>query len=164
MERETDVRKSLAVPGFLLAMLVLAGCGAPAPVTPPAAPATDWAADDAAIRAALDASVEAFNRGDLAAHLAIYAPGVTFMTQDGPRPGVEPIERAFREKYFGADGLPIQPLRFEQLATRRLADDAALSTGRFILSGGDRPELSGWFTLVWERTLEGWRAVHDHSS
>jgi hypothetical protein len=74
-----------------------------------------------------------------------------------------PIAKAFREKYF-RDARPIQQLRYEQLAVRPLGPDAALATARWILSGGDKPDLSGWFTLAWERTPAGWRAVHDHSS
>ena len=125
--------------------------------------AGDWAADEADIRRQLNESVLAFNRGDLPGHLAIYDERVTFMTKDGPRPGIAPIEKAFRENYF-RDGQPIQQLRFEQLAVRPLGPEAALATARWILSGGDKPGLSGWFTLVWERTPAGWRAVHDHSS
>ena len=79
----------------------------------------DWASDEAQIRQSLAASVEAFNRGDLPGHLAIYDESVTFMTKDGPRPGIAPIEKAFREHYF-RDGQAIQQLRFEQLAVRRL--------------------------------------------
>jgi ketosteroid isomerase-like protein len=131
-------------------------------LVPPLALA-DWAADEAAIRGALAASVEAFNRGDLAGHLAIYDPAVTFMTKEGPRPGIAPIEQAFREHYF-KDGKPIQQLRFEQLAVRPLGPDTALATARWALSGGGKPEQAGWFTLVWQRTSSGWRAVHDHSS
>lgn len=131
-------------------------------LAPPLASA-DWAADESEIRQALAASVEAFNRGDLAGHLAIYDPGVTFMTKDGPRPGVAPIEQAFRDHYF-KDGKAIQQLRFEQLAVRQLGPDVALATARWALAGGGKPGQSGWFTLVWRRTAAGWRAVHDHSS
>lgn len=131
-------------------------------LAPPLASA-DWTADEADIRQALADSVDAFNRGDLPGHLAIYDPGVTFMTKDGPRPGVAPIEQAFRERYF-KDGKPIQQLRFEELAVRPLGPDSALATARWALAGGGKPELSGWFTLVWQRTAAGWRAVHDHSS
>ena len=125
--------------------------------------AADWPADEAAIRQALSDSVAAFNRGDLAGHLAIYDESVEFMTKDGPRPGIAPIEKAFREHYF-RDGQPIQQLRFEQLAVRRLTDDAAIATARWVLSGGGQPDQAGWFTLVFLRTGAGWRAVHDHSS
>ena len=130
-----------------------------------AAPAAvaDWAADEARIRQLLADSTEAFNQGDLAGHLAIYDPGVTFLTKDGPRPGVAPIEKAFRESYF-RDGKAIQQLRFEQLAVRPVGADAALATARWVLADGDRAEQSGWFTLVLLRGGGGWRAVHDHSS
>jgi len=124
--------------------------------------AADWAADEAEIRQLLAASTEAFNRGDLPGHLAIYDPGVTFMTKDGPRPGVAPIEKAFRDSYF-RDGKAIQQLRFEQLAVRPLGAEVALATARWSLSGGDKPDQTGWFTLVLQRGAAGWRAVHDHS-
>jgi ketosteroid isomerase-like protein len=130
-----------------------------------AAPAAtaDWAADEAEIRQRLADSALAFNRGDLAGHLAAYDESVTFMTKDGPRPGVAPIEKAFRETYF-RDGQAIQQLRFEQLAVRPLGPDVALATARWALSGGGKAEQSGWFTLAWVRTPAGWRVVHDHSS
>jgi uncharacterized protein (TIGR02246 family) len=125
--------------------------------------AADWAADEAAIREALAASAAAFNRGDLDGHLAIYDESVQFMTKDGPRPGIEPIEKAFRERYF-RDGQPIQQLSYSGLAVRRLSDDVAIATARWTLTGGEKPEQSGWYTLVLVRTAAGWRAVHDHSS
>ena len=121
-----------------------------------------WAADEAQIRAATHASAEAWNRGDLKGHLSIYVDSVTYMTRNGPRPGVGAIERDFTATFFH-QGMPKQQLRFEQLAVRRLGADAALETGRFILSGGGQADQSGWFTLVWVRTAEGWKAVHDHS-
>lgn len=122
-----------------------------------------WAADEAEIRSLLQGSADAWNRSDLAGHLAFYDRNVTFMTKDGPRPGVAGIEEAFKKSYF-KDGHPAQSLRFEQVAIRPLARDTALATGRFVLYGGGEAEQSGWFTLVWVRDAEGWRAVHDHSS
>jgi len=145
----------------LLCSLVLAACFAPAPG--PAPQPAAWAADEARIREATRASAEAWNRGDLKGHLAIYVDSVTFMTRSGPRPGVAAIEESFTRTYF-RDGSPRQQLRFEQVVLRPLGRDAALETGRFVLSGGGEPEQSGWFTLVWVRTAQGWRAVHDHSS
>ena len=119
--------------------------------------------DEAALRRLLQESADAFNAGDLSGHLASYDDSVTFMTKSGPRPGIAPIEKAFRERYF-KDGKPKQQLRFEQVAVRFLSDDVALVTGRYVLSGGNEPEQSGWFTTLWKRTLQGWRVVHDHSS
>ncbi len=137
------------------------GAAAQAAATP-SVPAT-WDADTAEIHALTKASSEAWNRGDLKGHLAFYVDTVTFMTANGPRPGVAAVEKAFTEKYF-RNGAPKQTLSFSQNVIRPLGRDAALETGRFQLSGGGEPEQSGWFTLVWVRTADGWRAVHDHSS
>lgn len=147
----------------VLLAAVLSGCAAPAASGAPAARPASWVEDEAAIREATRASAAAWNRGDLSGHLAIYVDTVTFMTRSGPRPGVDAIERAFAETYF-VDGAPRQNLRFEQVVIRPLGRDAALETGRFVLTGGGEPEQSGWFTLVWLRTPAGWKAVHDHSS
>lgn len=137
---------------FLALVLLLAGCAsAPRP-----------ADDEAQMRAALVESAAAWNRGDLRGHLAIYDESVTAMTKSGPRPGIAPIEAAFRRSYF-RDGRPKQALRLENVAVRMLSADSALTTGRFVLSGGGEPEQSGWFTLAWLRTSSGWKVVHDHS-
>jgi ketosteroid isomerase-like protein len=146
----------------LLPLLALAGACAPAAPAPAPVPAT-WAADEAAIAALLRGSSDAWNRADLRGHLGIYVDSVTFMTRDGPRPGIAPIEEAFSRTYWQG-GRPLQELRFERVATRPLGEGAALQTGRFVLAGGGLPEQSGWFTLVWVRTPAGWRVVHDHSS
>jgi len=153
--------KSLLRGSGILALAALAACAAR--VEPDRPSATAWAADVAAIRAATTASADAWNRGDLKGHVAIYVDSVTFMTRNGPRPGVAAIEQSFATTYF-RDGQPKQQLRFEQVTIRRLDANAALETGRFVLSGGGEPEQSGWFTLVWVRTAAGWKAVHDHSS
>ncbi len=145
---------------FALLLLVTVGGCQPADRAPEA---PDWAADEAEIRAALQSSADAWNRGDFKGHLAYYHPAVTFMTSDGPRPGVAAIEKAFSEKYF-VNGAPKQQLGFERIEVRPLGADSALATGRFLLSGGGEAEQSGWFTTIWFRTPEGWRTIHDHSS
>jgi uncharacterized protein (TIGR02246 family) len=159
------MRLALRLPFALLCGTLLAACAAPAagPAAGPAPVPASWSADEAQIRAAMAASAEAWNRADLRGHLAIYVDSVTFMTKTGPRPGVAAIEQSFTSAFF-RDGRPKQNLAFEQMVVRPLGRDAALGTGRFVLSGGGEPEQTGWFTLVWVRTAEGWRAVHDHSS
>src|SRR5437764_15485182 len=137
---------------ILVSLLLLVGCAAPQPAN-----------DEAQMMAALNASTQAWNRGSLQEHLAIYDPSVTAMTKQGPRRGVAPIEEAFSRSYF-RDGKPKQQLRTEQVATRMLSADSALMTGRFVLSGGGEQEQSGWFTLAWIRKPSGWKVVHDHTS
>lgn len=150
-----------SLPACFALLLVTGGC-ASRTASVLAVPAS-WSADVAQIRMATEASAAAWNRGNLKDHLAIYVDTVTFMTATGPRPGVAAVEEAFLAKYF-RDGRPKQTLSFSQLAIRPLGPNAAMETGRFLLSGGGEADQSGWFTLVWVRTAEGWRVVHDHSS
>ncbi len=152
---------------LVVSLLFLAAC-APAMSAPTPAPASasapaTWAADEASIAAALQEAADAWNRADMRGHLAMYVDSVTYMTPNGPRPGLAPIEATFT-RHLWSNGRPKQELRFEQTAIRPLGADAALATGRFVLHGGGAPDASGWFTLVWVRTAAGWRAVHDHSS
>ena len=148
----------------LWALLVALSAGACAPAMQAGSGPVpqSWSADEAQIRAAMQASADAWNRGDLKGHLAIYVDTVTFMTRNGPRPGVAAIEQSFTQTFFQG-GQPKQNLRFEQMVVRPLGPGSALGTGRFILSGGGQADATGWFTLVWVRTANGWRAVHDHS-
>lgn len=151
-------------PPILLTLLVAlaSACAAPA-LAPATVDPSRWDSDRAEILALTQGSADAWNRADLKGHLSFYVDTVTFMTRTGPRPGVAPVEDAFSRTYW-RDGRPIQQLGFDQVTIRPLSPDAALSTGRFRLTGGGQEEQSGWFTLVWIRTADGWRAVHDHSS
>ena len=114
------------------------------------------------IVATLMETAAAWNRGDIAGHVAAYADSAEFMAP-GPLIGRDRI-RASLLRSFWRDGQPLQQLRYEQVQVRGLGETHALMTGRFILSGGGRPDSSGWFTLVWEWTDGGWKIVHDHSS
>jgi len=113
--------------------------------------------------AALSASTESWNRGDLKGHLAIYAPSASWMSENGITPGVDAIETLYRKNYF-SDGKPKRNLRIEQIAVRSLSEGSAIMTARFVLFGNEKPEHSGWVTFVWVRTSAGWKVVHDHSS
>jgi len=104
----------------------------------------------------------AWNRGDIEGHVATYADSAEFMAP-GPLVGRDRIRESLLRSFW-REGRPLQQLRYEQVAIRRLGADHALMTGRFVLSGGGRPDRSGWFTLVWAWTDGGWKIVHDHSS
>lgn len=126
------------------------------------APADLAGVDREAILSLEAGTAAAWNRADLDAHVAAYADSAVFMAP-GPVVGRERT-RASLARGFWRDGRPVQQLRYEQLALRSLGDDHALMTGRFVRLGGGRADRSDWFTLVWARTPDGWRIVHDHSS
>lgn len=114
------------------------------------------------IRAALDSTAAGWNRGNLAQYLGAYTPDAQEMGPNGPRGGVEVIEQTMRNGFWKT-GRPLQALRYEQVNVRLLGKEHALVTGRFVLTGGEKPDRSGWFTTVWVHTKAGWRMFFDHS-
>ena len=138
--------------------LALVACTPPASSTP---------APDAGLRAALEeqmtASAAAWNRGDLAGHVAIYTDSAEMMGKNGPIRGRETI-RGLLERGFWAGGRPAQQLAFRDLVVTPLGRDYAMLTGGCLLTGGGKPDYSCRFTLIWQRTPAGWRVIHDHSS
>jgi ketosteroid isomerase-like protein len=119
--------------------------------------------DRAALIAQLQATTAPWTAGDLEAFVAPYEASSTFMTKEGPI-GRDEMRAHYQKVFFGPGGGKPRPLRFERLEVRPLGDDHALMTGRFVLGGDGKPDQSGWFTLVWVRTPQGWRILHDHSS
>jgi len=120
------------------------------------------ASSEAEIRARLDSTAAGWNRGDLATYLAAYTPDASEMLSDGVAHGVDRIEQTMKQGFWKS-GRPLQQLHYEHVEVRMLGDDHALVTGEFVLTGGDRPQRTGWFTTVWARTSDGWRMIHDHS-
>jgi len=54
---------------------------------------------------------------------------------------------------------------FSGLEFRFLGPDSSLVLGRWHLKrGGEKGDIGGVFSLVWQRFPEGWRIVHDHTS
>ncbi|HEX8748993.1 MAG TPA: nuclear transport factor 2 family protein [Pyrinomonadaceae bacterium] len=118
--------------------------------------------DEASIRAVLDSTSAGWNQGNLQQYLSAYTDEATELGPNGPRGGRSVIEQTMRNGFWKT-GRPVQNLRYEHVEVRMLGKDNALVTGQFVLSGGERPDRTGWFTTVWTRTKEGWRMIHDHS-
>lgn len=141
----------------ILSLLLFTAAGVPGYAQAPA--------DTATIRAQLHAIADAWNAGNMAGHVAIYADSATMMGGRGLIWGRDAI-RAGLERNFWKDGQPLQQLRFEEIEIRLLGRgrDVAVVTGRFILAGGGRAEASGRFSTIWEWKNGRWLTVHDHSS
>jgi uncharacterized protein (TIGR02246 family) len=118
--------------------------------------------DEQAIRATLDSTAVGWNDGDLSKYLAVYVKEATEMLPTGPAGGVEAIEKTMREGFW-RNGKPAQTLRYESVVVRMLGKNNALVTGKYVLSGANRPDRSAWFTTVWTKTKDGWKMIHDHS-
>jgi uncharacterized protein (TIGR02246 family) len=114
------------------------------------------------IKAELNKTAEGWNAGDLAKYLAAYVPEATEMTGEGPKGGVEEIEKTMKAGFWKT-GRPIQILHYENVIVRMLGKDHALVTGQYVLSGAGRPDRKGWFTTVWKKAGKNWRMIYDHS-
>ncbi len=138
----------------VLATLVCAQLAAPA------------LADEAsAVRAVLDAQVEAWNRGDLEGFMAGYwrSPELVFCSGATLTKGWEATLERYRKRYQ-SEGREMGKLRFDSVEVMLLGPDAAAARGAFWLRMSDGKEPHGLFTLLLRQKDGAWRIVHDHTS
>ena len=123
----------------------------------------DPAAIEHQIRTALDKQVAEWNRGNLAGFMEIYAKSETTRFASGAdvHMGWQTVFERYNKKY-GTPGA-MGKLSFSDVDIQVLAPEAALVFGRWHLTRqNDQP--AGLFTLLFRKTAEGWRIVHDHTS
>jgi uncharacterized protein (TIGR02246 family) len=117
----------------------------------------------AAVHTVLDAQVEAWNRGDIQGFMDGYArsPDITFFSGDNFTRGWQTVHDRYQKNYDSREKMGT--LTFSDLETRVLSTDAAVTIGRWHLQlANNQPH--GRFTLIFRRTSQGWRIVHDHTS
>jgi ketosteroid isomerase-like protein len=127
--------------------------------------------DEAAIRAALEAQVAAWNRADIPAFMQTYenSPETTFIGAH-LRKGYGPILERYKENYTTAEQMGV--LTFKDLDIRLLpsscgAAEFAVVTGTFHLersAKGEAKKDDGIFSLVWRKGPQGWKILLDHTS
>ena len=147
-----------------LLLFIVAICAAPIHDAVQAqAKSTPDATTNAAVRAVLDAQVEAWNRGDIEGFMDGYArsPEITFVSGDNFARGWQTVHDRYQKNYNSREKMGT--LTFSDLETRVLSNDAAVTTGRWRLQLPNS-EPHGRFTLIFRRTRQGWGIVHDHTS
>ena len=127
--------------------------------------------DAAAIRQVMDQQQAAWNRGDVADYMRGYkdAPDTTFVGSS-VRKGYRTILDSYRKHYASREQMG--RLTFSALDVRLLpgADGEvhyAALTGRFHLdrtAHGEASKDDGVFSLLWEKTPDGWKIILDHTS
>ncbi len=125
-------------------------------------------ADETAIRAAITAQSEAWNRGNIPDFMQAYedSPDTTFIGKT-LRKGFQPI----RQRYELAYTNPAQmgKLTFNDIEIRLLKGSCgkaefAVVTGKFHLDRTTKGEATmddGIFSLVWRKGAKGWKIVLD---
>ncbi len=141
----------------LTTLAVAIGCGA-------VRPRTFTPADDAGVRAVLTTQQAAWNRGDLAGYMAGYvkSDALVFTSRGNIRRGWAETLQKYQARY-GSDPSTMGTLAFEILGVQSLGSDGAVVLGRWALTNTPVAG-SGIFSVVLERTPQGWLVVHDHTS
>ena len=139
--------------------LLLGATCAPLAAEPPASEAK------AAVRAVLDAQVEAWNRGDLEAFMAGYwrSPELVFCSGATVTKGWQATLERYRKRYQ-AEGREMGRLGFDAVEVLPMGPDAAAARGAWRLHMSDGKQPNGLFTLLLRRLDGAWRIVHDHTS
>lgn len=115
------------------------------------------------VRAVLDAQVAAWNRGDIDGFMDGYARSdeTVFVSGDTVTHGWQTVLDRYKKSYNSREKMGT--LAFSELEIKVLSSDAAVVLGRWQLTrASDTPH--GRFTLIFRRTQQGWRIVHDHTS
>jgi uncharacterized protein (TIGR02246 family) len=120
---------------------------------------------ESAIKQVLTDQVSAWNRGDIDAFMQGYAKSseTTFIGKTIHR-GWQDVMDRYKHDYSTKELRGT--LEFSDLTVRMLGSEHAVVTGRYHLTrtaagGGDA---TGIFSLVWERSAEGWKIILDHTS
>jgi ketosteroid isomerase-like protein len=114
----------------------------------------------AAVRACIEAQQAAWNRGDIEGFMAGYerAETTTFVSGDTVTRGWQTVLERYKQHYDSRDKMGT--LTFSDLDIKPLSAFYALADGRWQLGrANDAPH--GRFTLLFRRTGNGWRIVHD---
>ena len=127
--------------------------------------------DEAAIRAAITAQSDAWNRADIPGFMQAYenSPDTTFIGQK-LRKGYEPILQRYKQSYTNREQMGM--LTFSDVDVRILPSgcgksEIALVTGKFHLARtahGEAAKDDGIFSLVWRKGPHGWKIILDHTS
>jgi ketosteroid isomerase-like protein len=128
--------------------------------------------DDAAIRAALDQQVTAWNNGDIPGFMETYekSPETTFVGTSTINKGFDNVLQRYVKGYPNKDVMGIltfSKLEIRMLPSSNLKTDYAIVIGHFHLERVDKGEGTkddGIFSLVWHKGQTGWKILLDHTS
>jgi ketosteroid isomerase-like protein len=118
------------------------------------------------LAALMRTSEAAWNRGDLESFVLDYddSPETTFIGKTLTRGNRQAVLDRYRKGY--PTRAAMGTLTYSEMQVREVSDGVMIMIGRFALkraadAGGDS---AGRFTLIWKRTANGWKIIHDHSS
>lgn len=151
-------------------LLFFAACQNPEPAneqstTKPSAEAnpTDAEATEAELRNIMDGQIESWNSGDIDGFMSAYWENerMTFIGSRGLSYGWQLTLDNYKRAY--PDRAAMGELEFTLMEMNALGAEHFHTIGMWQLNR-EQDTLSGWFNLVWEKKVEGWKIISDHSS
>jgi uncharacterized protein (TIGR02246 family) len=117
----------------------------------------------AAIRAVIEAQRDAWNKGDIEGYMDGYERSnkTVFVSGDTVTRGWQTVLERYKKAYDTREKMG--ELTFSDLEVTLLSKDAAVVVGRWLLKRS-KDEPHGRFTLIFKKTKQGWRIIHDHTS
>ena len=117
----------------------------------------------AAVRAVVDAQRDAWNRGDIEGYMDGYARAedTVFVSGDNVTHGWQTVLDHYKKGYDSREKMGV--LTFSDFEITPLGNEAAVVLGRWHLQRA-KDEPHGRFTLIFRKTKNGWKIVHDHTS
>lgn len=115
------------------------------------------------IRAVLDDQSGAWNRGDIDGFMAGYwrSPETVFISGDTLTRGWQTVRDRYKKNYDSREKMGT--LTYSDLEFSPIGNGAVVVNGRWHLQRA-KDEPHGRFTLIFRKTSQGWRIVHDHTS
>ena len=117
----------------------------------------------AVVRAVVEAQKDAWNRGDIGGYMDGYArsPNTILVSGDNVTRGWQTVHDRYQKNYNSPEKMGT--LTFSELEVTVVSKNAAVMIGRCHLQrANDEPH--GRFTLIFRKTKQGWKIVHDHTS
>ncbi len=115
------------------------------------------------ILAVMDAQTVAWNRGDIDVFMLGYwkSEKLIFASGDTVTRGWQTTLDRYKKNYSSKEKMGA--LRFGDIEVTVISKDAAVVLGSWsLVRANDNPK--GKFTLIFRKTSDGWRIVHDHTS
>lgn len=116
--------------------------------------------DDLSIRQVMSAQEKAWDRGDIPGFMEGYSDSVCFVSKKGITCGKAGVTANYQKSY--PDKAAMGDLTFGGLEILGAGTDNAWCTGTWELVRA-QDTLGGGFSLLWERTAQGWRILRDHT-
>ncbi len=119
---------------------------------------------EVAVKIAMREQMNSWNNGDIPDFMNYYwnNDSLQFISKNGISKGWKKVFSNYQKAYPNKDQMGM--LIFELKEVRQVSSDCVFVVGSWNLEYSEKPNVDGYFTLLWKLKPEGWRIVIDHTS